>query len=64
MLIIHPAVDLSTSELLIASEIALNATSNDPSMSSKVPKTYPFLVILRLMVCAILCILVSVGCLS
>ena len=56
MLIIHPAVDLSTGELLIASEIALNETlSNAPSMSRKVPKTYPFLAILRSMVCAILC---------
>ena len=61
MLIIHPAVDLSTGELLIASEIALNETlSNDPSMSRKVPKTYPFLAILRSMVCAILCNAVSV----
>ena len=58
MLIIHPAVDLSTGELLIASEIALNETlSNAPSMSRKVPKTYPFLDIL---VCAILCNAVSV----
>ena len=54
MLINHPAVDLSTGELLIASEIALNATlSNAPSISRKVPKTYPFLAILRSMVCAI-----------
>ena len=61
MLIIHPAVDLSTGELLIASEIALNETlSNAPSMSRKVPKTYPFLAILRSMVCAILCNAVSV----
>ena len=60
MLIIHPAVDLSTGELLIASEIALNETlSNAPSMSRKVPKTYPFLAILRSMVCAILCNAVS-----
>ena len=56
MLIIHLAVDLSTGELLIASEIALNETlSNAPSMSRKVPKIYPFLAILRSMVCAILC---------
>ena len=62
MLIIHPAVDLSTGELLIASEIALNDTlSNAPSMSRKVPKTYPFLAILCSMVCAILCHAVSVG---
>ena len=61
MLTIHPAVDLSTDELLIASKIALNETlSNAPSMSSKVPKTYPFLAILRSMVCAILCKAVSV----
>ena len=61
MLIIHPAVDLSTGELLIASEIALNETlSNAPSMSRKVPKTYPFLAILRSMVCAILYNAVSV----
>ena len=34
-------MDLSTGELLIASEIALNETlSNAPSMSRKVPKTY------------------------
>ena len=64
MLIIHPAVDLYTGELLIASEIALNETlSNAPSMSRKVPKlpkTYPLLAILRSMVCAILCNAVSV----
>ena len=48
MLIIHPAVDLSTGELLIASEIALNETlSNAPSMSRKVLKTNPFLATLR-----------------
>ena len=47
MLTIHPAVDLSTGELLIASEIALNEKlSNAPSMARKVPKTYPFLAIL------------------
>ena len=56
MLIIHPSVDLSTSELLIASEIALNEKlSNAPSMSRKAPKTYPFLAILRSMVCASFC---------
>ena len=61
MLIIHPAVDLSTGELLIASEIALNETlSNAPSMSRNLPNTYPFLAILRSMVCAILCNAVSV----
>ena len=44
MTLIHPAVDLSTGELFISSEIALYDTlSNAPSMSSKVPKTYPFL---------------------
>ena len=54
-------MDLSTGELLIASEIALNETlSNAPSMSRKVPKTYPFLAIFRSMVCAILCNAVSV----
>ena len=45
----------------IASEIALNETlSNSPSMSRKVPKTYPILAILRSMVCAVLCNAVSV----
>ena len=54
MLIIHPAVDLSTDELLIALEIALDETlSNAYSMSRKVPKTYPFMAILRSMVFAI-----------
>ena len=42
MLKIHPSVDLSTCELLIASEIDFNETlSNAPSMSKKVPKSYP-----------------------
>ena len=58
---VDPTVDLSTGELLIASEIAVNETlSNAPSMSRKVHKTYPFMAILRLMVCAILCNAVSV----
>ena len=50
MLIIHPAVDLSTGELLIASEIALNETlSNAPSMSRKVPNTKYFSVLLQVL---------------
>ena len=54
ILTIHPAVDLFTGELLISSEIALNETlSNAPSMSRKISKTYPFLTILRSIVCAV-----------
>ena len=42
MLTMYPAVNLSTGELLIASEIALKEIlSIAPSMSRKVLKTYP-----------------------
>ena len=52
MFIIHSAVNLSTGEMLTASEIALNYTlSNVSSISRNVPKTYRFLAMLCSMVC-------------
>ena len=52
MFLIQPAVAESRGDWLIASEMALKDTlSKAPSMSRKVPSTYPFLAILFSILC-------------
>ena len=52
MFLIQPAVDESRGDWSIASEMALkNTLSKAPSMSRKVPRTYPFLAILFSILC-------------
>ena len=61
MFLIQPAVDESRGYWSIASELALKDTlSKAPSMSRKVPRTYPFLAILFSILCMTLWSAVSV----
>ena len=61
MFLIQPAVDESRGDWSIASEMALKDTlSKAPSMSRKVPRTYPFLAILFSILCMTLWSAVSV----
>ena len=61
MFLIQPAVDESRGDWSIASEMALKDTlSKAPSMSRKVPRTYPFLAILFSILCMTLWCAVSV----